>query len=379
MALDLPALRKDLHRHPELAFQEQRTNAILLDKLNEIKRCYAGSDGLDPAGFRIFELPSSTGLLVEYSYGQGSYRLFRADMDALPVSEATACGFASLNPGMMHACGHDIHMTVLIGLIEAVCLAKPARNLLFLFQPAEEGQGGAQSVLAEGILQTYQIDSAIALHVGSEMPVGTVASRPGIFFGIPQEFDVEFTGRAAHVAFPEKGVNAIAAAMDFLDRMRRDIATLSEGHRVIWHVGKISGGAIRNVIADRCLLEGTHRSLEKAARDAMNELIRKNAVAAAETISASARTELLCSYDPVVNNPALVEELSQTCASLGISYRTAPVVMTGEDFGFFTSLYPGLLFWLGSGCDQPLHSERFLPDESCIGIGVKALLALAAR
>ncbi len=376
MVFDTLALRRLLHQSPEMAFGEQRTKAILLQHLRSIMDHHAPG-WVTACPFSIHEFATSPGILVEYTVDDGPYRLFRADMDALPVSENTACDFASQTPGMMHACGHDIHMTVLMGLIDALCVTGSRRNLLFLFQPAEEGQGGAESVLAEGILQRYPIESVIALHVGSDMPVGTVASRAGIFFGIPQEYDVEFRGRAAHVAFPEKGVNAISAALDFMNRMQEDISTLEKSQRVIFHVGKISGGTIRNVIADRCVLEGTHRSLDKPARDMMNSLIHTNAEAAAQTIGAEQEARLLCSYDPVVNHPVLVEELAAKCQTLDVRYSTAPVVMTGEDFGFFTSMYPGLLFWLGSGSSYPLHSDRFLPDEACIAIGIKVFLALA--
>lgn len=379
MPIDLIALRHELHQHPEIAFQEHSTKSILLKYLHAIKDEYSEHTGTVQDRFQIIEMNNSTGILVKYAFGDESYRLFRADMDALPIEEQTAYEFSSTTRGMMHACGHDIHMTVLMGLIESVCKDRLERNLLFLFQPAEEGQGGAECVLAEGIIQEFDIDSAIALHVGSEIPVNTVASRAGIFFGIPQEFDVRFTGIPAHVAFPEKGVNAIGAALDFMSAMDKDIFELSKKHKVIFHVGKISGGSVRNVIADRCVLEGTHRSLHKDARDAMNDLIHTNSDLAARAIGASSKVDLLCSYDPVVNNASLVEELSAKCRDIGVQYQETPVVMTGEDFGFFTSLYPGVLFWLGSGCDYPLHSDHFLPDEACIATGVKVLLAIAKR
>jgi N-acetyldiaminopimelate deacetylase len=378
MRSELSALRHSLHQHPELAFQEHRTKAILLDHLRGIFASGKPASASSRPVYKLHEFKNSPGILLEYRAKDGPFRLFRADMDALPLIENTACDFISQTPGMMHACGHDIHMTVLMGLIETVFRNNLSQNLLFLFQPAEEGQGGAESILAEGILQSFDIDSVIALHVGSDMPVGSVASRPGIFFGIPQEFDVEFKGRASHVAFPEKGVNAIAAGLDFMQRMQSDIERLARDHRVIFHVGKINGGTIRNVIADRCVLEGTHRSLEKEARDEMNRIIVKNGDEAARAIGAECETRFLCSYDPVINAPSLVNELREKCSRLGINYETAPVVMTGEDFGFFTSLYPGLLFWLGSGCEHPLHSGLFLPDEACIETGVKLLYSMAA-
>ncbi len=373
--MDAAQLRHKLHLIPELAFEEQKTKALLLQELLAL--------GLNES-WSIKQFSQSHGILVEYRGLKGkepsdqeeSFRLFRADMDALPSLEQTGCSFASQHSGLMHACGHDVHMAVLMGLIAKVAAEKPKRNLLFLFQPAEEGKGGAQCILSEGLIQSYEVGSAIALHVASEMPLGTISTKPGIFFGIPQEFDVLFTGKAAHVAFPEKGINALAAGMDFMNRIQAAVAELAKQERVLFNIGKMSSGIIRNVIPAECRLEGTHRSLSPAARDAMNGFVKEIAELAAAETGTKVEVELLCSYDPVVNNPALVGELQAVCQKLGYHFLEAETAMTGEDFGFFTTLYPGLLFWLGSGCDQPLHSDKFLPLDACIEVGISVLFAL---
>ncbi len=367
MPWDLAQIHRDLHQIPELAFEEANTSAYILGKLSELK------------GISIHRFQNSHGILVEYSHGSGAYKLFRADMDALPIMETTACEYQSTNPGMMHACGHDIHMTILLGFIERICTTQPAQNLLFLFQPAEEGKGGAQSILAEGLIQSYEIARVYALHVASGMPVGTVSSRPGIFFGIPQEFDVSFRGKSAHAAYPEKGINALDAGLAFISLMNSDMDDLKAEHRVIFHIGKLDAGTIRNVVPDFCKIEGTHRSLERDAHAAMNGFIRDNARLAADQTGASAEIDLLCSYDPVVNNHELAEKLPGICEKLGIAYVLADPAMTGEDFGFFTTMYPGLLFWLGSGSDYPLHSDKFLPDPDCIEQGIRVFEALATQ
>ena len=365
MSLNLSQIRRELHRVPELAFREHKTKELLLAQLEKLPR------------IRVQEFSTNTGILVEYSEGNGPYRLFRADMDALPITENTGCAFSSQHPGLMHACGHDIHMTVLLGLIERVVSQALPRNLLFLFQPAEEGEGGAQSVLAEGLIQEYEVEAAFALHVASGLPVGTVSSRAGIFFGIPQEFDVSFIGRSAHAAFPEKGVNALFAARDFLNLMEKDLAELSAKHKLIFHVGKLEAGTVRNAVPELCLLQGTHRSLEKALSLQINQLIHENAARAAQNQGADFEVKLLGTYDPVVNSPALLQKLKNACAQTDTKFQEAEIALTGEDFGFFTSLYPGLLFWLGSGCSEPLHSSKFLADEACIDVGLKIFEALA--
>lgn len=367
-------LRHELHKIPELAYQEHKTKALILKYLKEM----TSSQGVKDL-FEIIEFPDSTGILVVYaaSTEDEDYQLFRADMDALPSDEKTGCDFASEHEGLMHACGHDVHMAVLLGLIQRVWIMRPKCNLLFLFQPAEEGHGGAQSILAEGILQRYPIAAAFALHVGSDLPVGTVSSKAGIFFGIPQEFDLKFIGKAAHLAFPEKGVNALACALDFFTGIEPALKELSVAERLIFHVGKMNAGKVRNIIADECLLQGTHRTLNVQTRQTINGLIQSHAGLAADRFHAKAELKLLGTYDPVVNDAALLGRLKEHCAALEYKFIEAETVMTGEDFGFFTSLYPGLLFWLGSGCDQALHSECFLPDDGCINVGIDLMWALA--
>ncbi|MDD4309285.1 MAG: amidohydrolase [Candidatus Cloacimonetes bacterium] len=366
-------LRHEFHQIPEIAFEEYRTKALVIKTLHQILGHELHSDAI----WKIQQFTTSNAILVEYRGGKGSFRLFRADMDALPVSENSGCKFPSHHSGFMHACGHDVHITVLLGLIQAIKLNKPPKNLLFLFQPAEEGRGGAQSVLSEGIIQGYEISSAIALHVASELPVGTISSKSGIFFGIPQEFDVHFKGKSSHVAYPEKGINALQAGLNFLNLMHNEVEELSKHERIIFHVGKMSAGVIRNVIPADCLLEGTHRSLKSDVRDSLNHMIKQNAGIAAAEINAEASVDYLCSYDPVINNQDLVFELMDKCQELNLNYLEAETAMTGEDFGFFTTLYPGLLFWLGSGCIYPLHSDKFLPSDECIEVGIKTMLSLA--
>lgn len=365
MSFDLYSLRRELHRIPETAFSEQRTKALLLEQLSRLD------------GITVHQFQNSPGLLVEYSHGEGGYRLFRADMDALPIAENTACGFESENPGVMHACGHDVHMTVLLGLIDRIAEHRAAANLLFLFQPAEEGQGGAESVLSEGLIQSFGALEAYALHVASGLPVGSISSRAGLFFGIPQEFDITFQGRAAHAAFPEQGVDALLAGAEFLRLIHAAVAELAASERVICHIGKLNCGIARNIVSDRCVIEGTLRTLSKQAREQAQGLILQSCAAAADKLGAEFRVDWLGTYDPVVNSPELTERLERACTGLGLDYQEAEIALTGEDFGFFTTLYPSLLFWLGAGCGYPLHSDRFLAEEACIPIGVSVFERLA--
>lgn len=367
MPFDLASIRQQFHRIPELAFEEHRTKALIMSYLKEMP------------SIRIREFANSTGILVEYSNADNPYHLFRADMDALPLEEKTGCSFASEHPGMMHACGHDIHITILLGLIEQVSHLRPAVNALFLFQPAEEGKGGAEALLAEGIIQQYSIDRVFALHVASNMPVGSIGSRAGIFFAIPQEFDVRFHGKSAHVAFPEEGIDALHCGVAYYQEMKKQVNELAKQHPVIFHIGRMQAGDIRNVIADTCILEGTHRSYDKEISSELNKLLLNVAQAVADDHDVDYQVDYLCHYDPVVNDPALVEQIINAAADTGTQYIESPTVMTGEDFGAFTSRYPGALFWLGSGGMESLHSPHFLPSAECLEVGLQVFWALLVQ
>ncbi len=364
MSFDPVAFRHALHRIPELAYNEHQTQALLLAKIEELT---SGESAFESV---VFE--DMTGIVLFYHGAEENqpYQLFRADMDALPIRENTSVDYTSENEGVMHACGHDIHMSVLMGLIARVADLLPTKNVIFLFQPAEEGAGGAERIIAKGILQKYHISSAFALHSGSGMEVSVISSKPGIFFGIPQEFDLRFIGRSSHVAFPEYGINALACAAEFLVKMKDESAQLASKERLIFHVGKITGGSVRNSIADNCLLEGTHRTLSKAMKEELSGLMERVATEVAQKYGAEFELKLLGSYDPVINDIVLYERLKQSCYRLGYTFVEAETVMTGEDFGFFSGLYPSLLFWLGSGCDHPLHSEKYLPSDASIAVGI---------
>ena len=371
--LALKEIREKLHQMPELAFQEHKTKAFIKSQIEALLQ----TDTMRAQRFNLHEFHSSTGMLLDYrAVANGAYKLFRADMDALPLQEDTGVDFASRHAGIMHACGHDLHITVLLGLIQKVFELQPAQNLLFLFQPAEEGEGGAQSVLAEGLIDRFPVQSVYALHVSPNLPVGTISSKAGSFFAIPQEFDLVFTGKAAHVAFPEKGIDAIAAAVDFLSELKSAKAALERDERLIIHVGKIQGGQIRNVIADSCVLHGTHRTLSTETKERVNQLLEELSQKCAQKNGAAAQVKLLGSYDAVVNDADLYLALKQGCARLNYEFIEAETVMTGEDFGFFTTRYPGLLFWLGGGIGEPLHSPRFLADAAAIEVGVEVFYSL---
>lgn len=345
--MNLVEVRHKLHSIPEIAFKEYKTQNYIESLL----------DGL---GVTYVEV-AGTGILAKWEGGRGPFTLFRADMDALPVLERTNCEFSSQHEGFMHACGHDVHMTILIGLIERVVEHNLEKNLLFLFQPAEEAGGGAERCLKK--LEEYEIEEAWALHVSDEYPEGSVNTRAGVLFASAYEIDCTFEGRAAHVAFYKDGRDAIVGAMAFLEEVYK-----TTRDSTVLRFGLVEGGRVRNVVADLCTLYGTIRTGDvKHSEKAVKELQKiGNEVARHRELNYSQRVG--SKYPQLVVNKGLYEKLCRL-----VEVNTVPMAYTGEDFAFISLEYPSLMFWLGTGRDERagLHNSKFLPADSVIEEGVE--------
>lgn len=359
--MDLFEIRKELHRIPEPGFGEMKTTEYLLQILHKFT-------GLE---IITFDFP---GILVVYRCNDQDYKLFRADMDALPIEERTGCDFSSQNKGFMHACGHDMHMTILLGLIEKVLATKPDQNLLFLFQPAEEGQGGAERILQTGILENYKISEVFALHVNGHLPVGTISSRKGLFFANTQELKICLKGRSAHVAFPQTSINALAAGARFYLKLKDHLQQkFPDAKRVICEFGKMQAGSVMNAIASDCTFEGTIRAFEKPDMALIKQTIENVLEEIDKEYGTQSEVIYKKFYMAVRNSEHLNNKLQLIADDLRVRFQKSEAVFTGEDFGYFTQKYPGLLFWLGVSKDklQNLHADDFLPDEKAIPIGIQ--------
>jgi N-acetyldiaminopimelate deacetylase len=357
--LNLLNIRKELHQIPELAFQEYETQNYILKQLAACQN------------IRIHQF-KPTGLLVEYKPGSGKFLLFRADMDALPITENTGCDFASKHQGIMHACGHDLHMTILLGLIDRVLSEGIKQNLLFLFQPAEEGRSGAEAVLKDPVWEKYQIDSVYALHVSPELLPGVISSRAGNFFAATCEYDILIKGVSAHIATPEKGKSALQAGIEIYQSVQQLPRMIKSEEKFICGFGKMTAGAVRNAIPADCLLSGTIRADSQTAIAYIKEALEAICHTVATAYEVKIDLEYLAEYKEVYNDKELVEDLQNAARELAIDYQQAPKTMAGEDFGFFTDRWQGLLFWLGARQNEffPLHSDKFLPSSDCLEAGV---------
>ena len=353
-------IRKELHKIPEIAFNEHKTQDLILKEIAAI----------DKGDLKLIRF-EPTGLLYEYSKGEGDYILFRADMDALPINEETGCDFRSIHTGFSHACGHDIHLTVLIGLIKYVLESKLKLNILFFFQPAEEGHGGAEHIIKTGVFKNYQIKAAFALHVTGQHSTGSIGIKSGIIFGIPQEFDIEFFGKSAHVATPHKGKDAFWVGMQFYQMVKNLISTQFPAQEpIIFHIGKVSAGTVRNIIPDYCKFEGTFRCLKNEIKTSILNMLDTASRMLEKCHEIKIKVTTLSSYEPVLNDPFLTDFFIKALPK-DILVHDVESSMTGEDFGFFSNMYPSVLFWLGTDSEYDLHSDKFLPDEKSIEVALR--------
>jgi N-acetyldiaminopimelate deacetylase len=353
--LDPLELRHALHENPELMFEEFKTTELLIKNI----------EGM--SSIKLLR-PLGTGLIVDYKVNDSSYYLFRADIDALPIKEETGVPFASTN-NLMHACGHDVHTSILYGLLKHVVKNKVNKNILFLFQPGEEGGGGAEQIINSGVLDIYNIEKAFALHVTDEYEKGVIASTPGILFASAFELDIEFYGTSAHVAFPEKGKNAFETLVQFLS-MVKNLAN-EQGEKIIFGYGKIVSGDVRNIIPGYAKIEATIRTLSRKK----SELFLDKIISLLETIERESGIKYKITTGSLYTEVDVDKKLYELCkiALAGkFEFINCGYKMTGEDFGFISKIYPSFMFWLGTRTDVQfgLHNPKFLPDDSVINMGI---------
>jgi N-acetyldiaminopimelate deacetylase len=353
--LDPIELRHTLHKNPELMFEEFKTTELLIKNI----------EGM--SNLKIFR-PIETGLIADYNVNKGDYYLFRADIDALPIKENTGAAFASIN-NFMHACGHDVHTSILYGLLQHVIATKINRNILFLFQPGEEGGGGAERIINSGILDKYNIEKAFALHVTDEYEKGVVASTPGILFASAFELDIEFYGTSAHVAFPENGKNAFEGLIQFLSRVKNLVNKQSE--KIIFGYGKITSGDVRNIIPGYAKIEATIRTLSRKKSEAFLDKI----ISLLGTIERETGIKYKITTGSLYTEVDVDKKLYEKCKkALTKKYKfiDCGYKMTGEDFGFISKIYPSFMFWLGTRTNTQygLHNPKFFPEDSIINKGI---------
>jgi amidohydrolase len=367
--------RRDLHQHPELGFEVHRTAGIVARKLAEL-------------GCEVRTAVGRTGVVGLLSGGRpGPTIMLRADMDALPIQEISDAPYASQIPGAMHACGHDGH--VAIGLGTATLLARHAGELpghvLFVFQPAEEGEGGAAAMVADGVLSGPQPDAAFGLHLWNSMPLGRVVAQAGPLMAASDMLHIQVSGKGGHGALPHEAVDAIAISGQVLSALQTIVSrNVDPQETAVLTIGTVHGGIAFNVIAEQVEMQGTLRTFSPAVRDMV--LTRLRVLLDGVTAGLGARYSLRVdsAASAVINDPAIAELARQAATQvMGPSAVTwHPPFMVSEDFAEFSRRIPACFIMLGSsnaelGLAAPHHNPRFDFDEDALPLGV-AILATAA-
>ncbi|SMP41242.1 M20 metallopeptidase family protein [Anoxynatronum buryatiense] len=360
--------RCELHEIPELAFQELETADYVVRRLTELGiECRTGIVGTGVAGW------------IPGSHGRKTY-CFRADMDALEVVELNEVPFKSKKQGKMHACGHDGHMTILLGLAEVLVKGdfRLGDNVLLLFQPGEEGTGGAEKIVKSGLLDEYQVNEIYGLHLFPGIEQGKLGVRPGPMMAQNSEIDLTIWGENAHGGTPHMGNDALVVASQLLLAIQTIISrSLNPLDPAVITFGRMSGGEVRNMIARQVQLEGTIRTFREDTYETLKSRLLAVVRGMELTYQCQVDVDLREMY-PAVNNPLeMVESFMQAQGKEHV--ELVEPVMLAEDFAFYQKKYPGLFFFLGTrneekGLIHSLHHGRFNFDEQVLATGVQAYL-----
>ncbi len=372
------AIRRDIHAHPELSFQEVRTMQVVAEQLAQL-------------GLPVRTGVGRTGAVALLTGARpGKTAALRADIDALPFAEQTGLAFASQTPGVAHLCGHDAHAAMLVGAAHVLSELRDelAGNVKFLVEPAEEtanasGQFGAQLMLADGALADPAVDAIFALHVFPEYPTGTIALRAGSIMAGHARFDLAIVGREAHAATPHLGIDAITVAAQVINALQSlALRLVPPGDTFALNVGTIRGGSAYNLLAGRVEMVGSVRTADEALRARLGDILEGVVKGIAEAAGAGYELSFRpYTFPATVNDPALAALVRRTVeAMLGpaaVVWMDRPR-LTGETFCYYLDHVPGAYFILGTGNEAKgttysSHHPRFDIDEDALPIGAAVL------
>lgn len=357
----LSKIRQDLHQIPELGFQEKKTQTYLLTVLKKLPQ-----EHLKIETWR-------TGILVKV-IGNNSKRVigFRADMDGLPIQENTGLSYQSKHEGYMHACGHDFHMTIALGALFQLASQPIDDDVVFIFQPAEEGPGGALPMLESELFAEFRPDYIFALHISPELPVGIVSSRAGLLFANTSELFLDFKGKGGHAAYPHMTDDMVVAASTFVSQLQQIVSRRVDPiESAVVTIGKITGGTVQNVIAEHARIEGTIRTANASTINKIKTEIELFVKGFEQSHHCEISIDYGSNYYQVYNTKAYVDQFKQIIqSSEKAKWLEASAAMTGEDFGYFLRDIPGFMFWLGVDSAYGLHHSKLNPNESALEVGM---------
>jgi len=364
LSQQLVALRREVHQYPELGYKEERTAKLVTQQLRDL--------GLKPRRM------AGTGVSADIDSGRPGPRLMlRADMDALPMQEATGYSFASKNDGVMHACGHDLHVAILLGATQLLRQNKLERGSVRLcFQPAEEGLNGASVMIDDGVLEG--VDAAFGFHIWQRLPVGKIAALDGPAMAAVDELRITIEGKGAHAAAPQDGVDPIVVAAHVVTALQTLVSRNTDPlDTAVVTIGKIEGGTAFNIIPDRVTMIGTVRSFRKPVQKQIHQRMQALVKSTCAAFGARGTLEYVHSNPATVNTPAMSSFFrEQAKATLGARAVTAcDPTMGGEDFAFYGEKVPSCYAFLGSapikGAVHQHHHPQFNPDEGVLELGAR--------
>lgn len=375
---ELKENRRYIHMHPELSFREYNTSSFIQKKLDEMGIKYVS--GLAENG------------ICAYIYGNKNIEsesmksiLIRADMDALPIDEVSDKPYKSQNKNVMHACGHDAHVAVLLGVCKVLNNFKDKFGgvVKAVFQPGEETSGGALPMIEEGVLENPHTDVCVALHCDSDLDCGTIRVKPGSLYASPDDFRITVKGKGGHGAEPHNCIDPIMISASIIQALNNLISRETDPFdNAVISVGSIHGGSATNIIPDSVEIQGTARSLTNEVRGFLKKRIGETAEGICKTFGAECEYEYTELFPPLINDEKLAEDVyDSACRSIGKDkcvWGGAPT-MAGEDFSYFSQNRPSVLFKLGCrnkslGIVSLIHHSSFDIDENCLKTGVKVFV-----
>lgn len=357
-------LRREFHKHPELSWEEYKTTEKIADILNK----------LDIKTHKNITKTGLMGIINENS--KGKCLLIRADIDALPVKEKTGLSFSSVNEGVMHACGHDVHISTL--LMAAELLSKRAKELngcvKFLFQPAEETTGGALPMIEKGVMKNPDVDSCLGFHVRPELETGKIICSAGKIMASPDNFYIKLSGKGGHCADKMKNDDLILASSELLKLLNHICYKDS-----IVSVCTINGGTAPNIMPSELTISGSFRTFDESTRIKISNEIKEISKDVADKYNINQATEIELLYPPLKNDEKLSHIFQNSSSKIigneNVITNFEPSFL-GEDFAYFGQFAPSVHFFLGAkkdGFNTSLHAENFDVDEKCIEIGAKCI------
>ncbi|MGJ4954326.1 M20 aminoacylase family protein [Bradyrhizobium sp. HKCCYLRH2015] len=363
---DIQAWRRDIHSHPELLYDVHRTAAFVADRLREFG-CDEVVTGLGQTGV--------VGVIKGRKPGHGEVKVLglRADMDALPIVEATGLPYASKTPGMMHACGHDGHTAMLLGAARYLAETRNfAGEVAVIFQPAEEGGGGADAMIKDGLIDRFKIDQVYGMHNGPGLPVGAFAIRQGALMASTDAIDITIEGHGGHAAKPHNCIDSLLVGAQLVTALQQIVSrSVDPLEAAVLSICEFHAGNARNVIPQSAVLRGTVRTLTPKVRELMEKRVREVVTGVAQMTGARIDLNYARGYPVVINHAEQTEIAIRAAKEVAgdANVHEMPPMMGGEDFAYMLEARPGAFIFVGNGDSAGLHHPAYNFNDEAIVYG----------